>query len=206
VVAARIRLGIVDGHHVAIAITDFVGNRSRRGGHDGEPVVRPLSRLAARCRRAPGRSGLQGRGRRSPQHVPALGVPGCGHPDPDHSWTGGRTEYNSGACDGWLRAGTNDEFAIGYYEAADLAFYGHAAPYWTVCDRYFAAIMAETYPNRFYLHAGQTDRLTNDGGPTISTLPTIWDRLSHGGHTGCYYFSDAPFTALWGEKYPPISW
>src|SRR4051812_32031898 len=27
---------------------------------------------------------------------------GCGHLEPDHSYTGGRTEYNNGACDGWL--------------------------------------------------------------------------------------------------------
>src|ERR1700732_2664777 len=78
---------------------------------------------------------------------------GCGHPDPDHSWEGGRTQYHDGACDGWLRAGANDEYAIGYYTADQLPFYGMAAPYWTVCDRYFSAIMAETYPNRFYLHA-----------------------------------------------------
>jgi len=134
---------------------------------------------------------------------------GCGHADPDHSWEGGRTEFDNGACDGWLRAGDNDEFAIGYYTAADLAFYGHAAPYWTVCDRYFSAIMAETYPNRFYLHSAQTDRLHNNdgatGAPMISTLPTIWDRLQAAGRTGRYYFSDAPFTALWGTKYLPIS-
>src|SRR4051812_24961702 len=28
---------------------------------------------------------------------------GCGHPDPDHSYRGARTEYDNGACDGWLR-------------------------------------------------------------------------------------------------------
>src|SRR3954467_2099488 len=36
---------------------------------------------------------------------------GCGPPDPDHSFVGGRVEYNNGACDGWLRAGQNDDFA-----------------------------------------------------------------------------------------------
>ena len=30
---------------------------------------------------------------------------GCGHPDPDHSYEGGRVEYDNGACDGWLRSG-----------------------------------------------------------------------------------------------------
>ncbi len=84
----------------------------------------------------------------------------------------------------------------------DLAFLGHAAPQWTVCDRYFAAIMAETYPNRFYLHAAQTDRL----GDTLvlSGLPTIWDRLAAAGRAGRYYFSDLPFLLLWGLTYLPI--
>jgi phospholipase C len=128
---------------------------------------------------------------------------GCGHPDPDHSFEGGRIEYNQGACDGWLRAGDNDAFSIGYYLPEDLAFYRAAAPYWTVCDQYFSAIMAETYPNRFYQHAAQTDRIHNS--TTVSTLPTIWDRLAAAGLSGRYYFYDTPFTALWGNKYLSIS-
>ena len=42
----------------------------------------------------------------------------------------------------------------------DLSFLGPAATHWTTFDRYFAAIMAETFPNRIYQHAAQTDRLT----------------------------------------------
>lgn len=38
---------------------------------------------------------------------------GCGHPDPDHSYEGGRVQFNNGACDGWLRAGESDRYAIG---------------------------------------------------------------------------------------------
>lgn len=128
---------------------------------------------------------------------------GCAHPDPDHSFEGGRVEYDNGRCDGWLRAGNNDEFAIGYYTDADLAFYGRAARDWTVCDNYFSAIMAETYPNRFYQHAAQTDRIHNS--TVVATMPTIWDRLSAAGVSGRYYFADVPFTALWGTKYIDIS-
>jgi phospholipase C len=128
---------------------------------------------------------------------------GCGHPDPDHSWDGGRVEYNGGACDGWLRAGTNDQYAIGYYRQEDLPFLGHAARDWTVCSRYFAPIMAPTYPNRIYQHAAVTDRL--DDSLTLSTLPTIWDRLADGGRQGRYYFSDIPFIALWGTRYADIT-
>jgi hypothetical protein len=136
-------------------------------------------------------------------HPLAPDFQGCGHPDPDHSYEGGRVEYNGGACDGWLRAGANDDYAIGYCRKGDLAFLGQAAPQWTTFSRYFAAILAETYPNRIYQHAGQTDRIHN--APDISTLPTIWDRLASAGLLGRYYFSDVPFLALWGAKYIPIS-
>jgi phospholipase C len=128
---------------------------------------------------------------------------GCDHPDPAHDYASARVEYNNGACDGWLRAGNNDVYSIGYYTQNDLSFLGGAAPSWTACDRYFAAILAGTYPNRFYQHAAQTDRL--DNSLTISTLPTIWDRLADHSLSRKYYFSDLPFLALWGAKYLPIT-
>src|SRR5258706_7338835 len=58
---------------------------------------------------------------------------GCGHPQPAHEYDTGRVEYDNGKCDGWLRAGNNDDYAIGYYAQQDLAFLGNAAPSWTVC-------------------------------------------------------------------------
>ena len=140
---------------------------------------------------------------------------GCGFLDPGHSYTDGRVQYDNGACDGFLFDGSdsdpsnglpnqaNDIFAIGYYGQSDLPFLGAAAPAFTVLDNYFCGIMAETYPNRFHMHAAQTDRLTNTS--TTSTLPTIWDRLQAGGFSGRYYFSDLPFLALWGTKYVNIS-
>lgn len=137
-----------------------------------------------------------------PTHPLAPDYQGCGHPNPDHSYAGSRVAYAGGACDGWLRAGANDAYAIGYYSAPDLAFLGQAAPRWTVCDRYFAAMMAETFPNRLYLHAAQTDRL--DDSHALTRLPTIWDRLDAAGCDGRYYFSDLPFLLLWGLAHVPI--
>ena len=128
---------------------------------------------------------------------------GCAYADPDHSYEGGRIEFNNGACDGWLRAGDNDLYAIGYYTQADLAFYSGAAQAWTSFDNYFSAIMAGTYPNRIYQHAAQTDRLDNT--LTLSSLPTIWDRLADHSLPARYYFSDLPFIALWGTKYLNIA-
>lgn len=127
---------------------------------------------------------------------------GCGHVTPDNSWSGGRIEYDDGKCDGWL-LGANDDFVLGYYRQEDLPFLGQAAGDWTVCDNYFAPIMAPTWPNRMYLHCGVTDRLDNSIAP--STLPTIWDRLAAAGVSAGYYASDAPFLGFWGPKYLSIT-
>ncbi|MEZ5320921.1 MAG: alkaline phosphatase family protein [Microthrixaceae bacterium] len=125
----------------------------------------------------------------------------CEWADPSHSYSGGRTQYNEGRNDGFLRTGP-DTFPIGYYEQDDLYFWGRAAPAWTVCDHYFAATMSSTFPNRFYQHAGQSDRSHNT--LDISSLPTIWDRLLEKGLACRYYYSDAPFLALWGIRFAPI--
>jgi phospholipase C len=128
---------------------------------------------------------------------------GCGYADPDHSYDGARVEFNGGACDGWLRAGRNDVFSIGYYRQQDLPFFGQAAPRWTVCDNYFAAILGPTFPNRFYLHSGVTDRLENL--TKVTTLPTIWDRLAAKRLTGRYYAGNLAFLLLWNQKYNSIT-
>jgi len=136
-------------------------------------------------------------------HALAPDFQGCGFADPDHSYEGGRVEFDNGKCDGWLRAGDNDIYSIGYYERADLPFLGRAAVDYTACDRYFCGILGPTFPNRFYQHAAQTDRLSNT--LTLATLPTIWDRLASRGINARYYFSDLPFLALWGPKYTSIT-
>jgi phospholipase C len=129
---------------------------------------------------------------------------GCGHPDPEHSHTGGLIQYNQGACDGFLRSGQSDRYAIGYYRARDLPFLGRAARYWTVCDRYFSAVMAETFPNRVYQHAGVTTTLFSETS-SVQRLPTIWDRLADRGLTGrSYHSSGEPFLENWGGKYSSI--
>ena len=128
----------------------------------------------------------------------------CGFQDPDHSYEGGRIQLNGGKCNGWLRSGRNDSLSIGYFEQPDLQFLGQAAPDWTTFDRYFAAVMAETYPNRFYMHCAQTDRLHNSDIATGAPfkLTTIWDRLKAKGVSGKYYFSDIPFTFLLKQHAP----
>ena len=139
---------------------------------------------------------------------PAYGYQGCGKEDPDHGYDGGRVHLANGRMDGWL--GTvgdasvdSDKFPVGYYTREDLPFFAGCADHYTVCDRYFHGILASTFPNRMYLHAGETDR--RDNALTTSTLPTIWDRLQEKGLSGRYYFHDLPVTGLWGSKYLGLS-
>jgi len=129
---------------------------------------------------------------------------GCGFLDPDHSYEGGRIQYNGGRMNGFLTDTANDSFAISYYTASDRPFMGKLARHYTTCDRYFCSILGPTFPNRIFQHAGQTDRLSNTF--TASQVPTIWDRLNKpDGPTGRYFYSDLPLLALWGSKYTSIS-
>ncbi|HEV8202176.1 MAG TPA: alkaline phosphatase family protein [Candidatus Polarisedimenticolia bacterium] len=131
-----------------------------------------------------------------------LDFQGCGHPEPDHSYDGGRAEVHDGAMDGFLTAGDNDAYALGYYVEEDRPFTSALARNFTTLDHWFASILGPTFPNRIFLHAAQTDRL--DNAVTLSTLPTIWDRLAEKHVNARYYVSDISFLALWGGKYASI--
>ncbi|HEY1640903.1 MAG TPA: alkaline phosphatase family protein, partial [Streptosporangiaceae bacterium] len=164
-----------------------------------------------------------------PSYPLAPDFQGCGYSDPDHSWDGFLVQHNFGRMDGFLQRPTApadnpgvtlaaaNTFPAGYYAnhdhhgrrkpVPDLPVIGALAEHYTVLDRYFCSFAGETFPNRFYQHAGRTDRDHNSN--TISTLPTIWDSLSpipntRGVPTGGYFFRDLPFLALWGTKYFPF--
>jgi phospholipase C len=124
---------------------------------------------------------------------------GCGHPDPDHSYSGGRICYANGAMNGFLLDSSNDIYSIGYYNPADIPFYSALAQSYTVCDNWHAAILGPTFPNRMFIWAAQTDRLTDS--VSLSNLPTIFDALGKVNVSHRYYFNNVPFLALWGFKY-----
>jgi len=71
---------------------------------------------------------------------------GCGHPDPDHSWEGGRIAHDDGKMDGFLFAGMNDDYAIGFYGEQDRPFHSALARAYTTFDHFFSSILAGTYP------------------------------------------------------------
>ena len=58
--------------------------------------------------------------------------------DPDHSYSGGRTEVNGGKMNGFLNACVQRLNAIGYYRERDLPFRSALARHYTTCDRLFS--------------------------------------------------------------------
>ncbi len=133
---------------------------------------------------------------------------GCGHPDPGHGWNSGRRQRDAG----FLAAGTgNDEFAIGWYRAEDLAFYAAISRRFTIFDRYHCSLLAPTFPNREYLHSADSGGLKTNalpfevGYPQGFTWPTIWDKLVAAGVPARYYHTDLPVVALWGARLNPIA-
>ena len=133
---------------------------------------------------------------------------GCGHPDPGHGWTAGRAQRDGG----FLATGSgNDEYALGYYRAEDLAFYSAISRRFTVCDRYHCSVLGPTFPNREYLHSAQSGGIKNNafppqvGYPEGFTWVTIWDRLAAANVPARYYYIDLPVVALWGSRLTPIA-
>jgi phospholipase C len=126
---------------------------------------------------------------------------GCGFNDPGHNYSQGRVQLNGGAADGFIKSGSgNDDYALGYFTRSQVPFNSAVVDNFVVCDNWFCSILGPTYPNRFYTHAAQTDRITNVIQQQ-SFLPTIWDRLQAAGVSCNYYFSDLPFLGLWWDKY-----
>ena len=148
------------------------------------------------------------RGRAFSTHRLVNNYQGCGFLDPDHSWDGGRTEMDGGKMDGFLRA-QSDVFSIGYYAEHDLPFTPHVAKAFTAYDRFFCSLLSSTYPNREYMHAGQSYGMMDNTVPISPSgqlgFPdtTIFHALSAKGVSNRYYYSDIPVSALWGA--PGIS-
>jgi phospholipase C len=129
---------------------------------------------------------------------------GCGHPDPDHGWTGGRTQLNGGKCDGFLRSGGNDIFSISYYKEGDLGFIQDAAKAFTTFDRFHCSLMGPTLPNREYMHAGESYGLIDNDLPPQTPMTTgfpdntIFAACEKAGVSNRYFYNDVPVSAMWG--------
>ena len=126
---------------------------------------------------------------------------GCGHPDPDHSYEGGRVQYNGGSCDGWLRAGENDEFAIGYYTQADL---GVLRPGGAVLDDLRPLLLrhhGRDLPEPL-LPARGADRPAPQLDGDLARCRRSGTGSPPRACRGQYYYVDVPFTRAVGHEVP----
>ena len=122
----------------------------------------------------------------------------CVHGDPPHQADSMRAQWNGGRMDGFLaesarvdgrskrraaRHPVDDDdddagqFALGYYAQKDLPFYYYLANTFTIADRYFAAAMAGTWPNRQFLYTATAQQRL---APTAQLLGarTIFQELT----------------------------
>src|SRR6266516_1062385 len=101
---------------------------------------------------------------------------------------------------GWL---ATDPFAPGSYGADAMPFTSQLAREFTVCDRWHASVLGPTYPNRAYLHSGQSGDYKTNMLPFATggyDWETIWDRLGKARIPAAYYYTDLPVLALWGGR------
>jgi len=158
----------------------------------------------------------------STRHASTMGQAqwqGCGHPDPDHSWEGGRAQLGSSRDnpsaepDNFLE-GVNDEFALTYYNENDLGFIHAAGEAFELYDRFHCSLMGPTWPNRYYKWSAQSGGKKDNTPPVGSggnQWETLFDRalinnpanLPGQGVTVGYYASDLPFSAVWGPRAVP---
>jgi len=98
-----------------------------------------------------------------------------------------------------------DHDTMGYYTDADLPFYYDLAESFAISDRYFAAVIGPTFPNRAYFLAGTSfghlstsETITAGGYKPITG--TIFDRLDAAGVSWTDYFSDLPYSLIFATS------
>ena len=127
-------------------------------------------------------------------------------PDPDHSWVGVHRQVNYDQPNAARRAPRMNGFArvnhavqaMGFYTQEDLPFYYELAQRFAIDDRYFAPVLAPTFPNRAYLIAATSfgHVVTSDEVPPLLGYKpvhgTIFDLLDRNGVSWVDYYQDVP--------------
>ncbi len=111
---------------------------------------------------------------------------------PSQSWNASHAQLAGGTNTGFVTSDSGP-VAMGYWTAADLPFTNSLAATFPLADRWFASVLAQTYPNRRYLLAGTSFGLINDTLP--SGLPPnglILDSLNRAGISWKNYYSTLP--------------
>lgn len=133
------------------------------------------------------------------------------HPkDPPHEWDECHVQFNLGDNNGFVfeNEKKNPGFGaqvMGYHVREQLPVLYALADNFALCDRWFAAVMGPTWPNRYYLNA-----CTSGGGKSNFPDPfldTLFHACDDAGLTSRIYFTDVPWVAgafplvptVWGK-------
>lgn len=119
-----------------------------------------------------------------------------------HKWDPMHDAFNNGVNDGFVKAHheankhetlTAGPEVMGFLQRRDMEVMYALADNYTLCDQWHCSVMGPTWPNRFYMHAGQSGgRKTNH--PKFF-MDSIWGRLRDADLEGTNYFTDLPWAA-----------
>lgn len=92
---------------------------------------------------------------------------------------------------------------MGYYDGTALPMYDFLAQHYTTCDRWFASLPTDTWPNRLYALTGGSGGLdTTPSGSGVAsnppgyTLQTIFEVLQQRSVDWKIYYSDLPYALI----------
>jgi phospholipase C len=92
---------------------------------------------------------------------------------------------------------------MGYYDKSGVPAYDYLATQFAVCDRWFASIPTDTFPNRLYaMTGGSGGLLTTPSDASVATNPpayglkTIFEVLQEHNVDWNIFFSDLPFALV----------
>jgi phospholipase C len=101
--------------------------------------------------------------------------------DPPHGWDAVHQQWNMGQHDGFVaaHAGSSQDEVMGYYVRDQVPIHHALADAYAVCNRWHAAVLGPTWPNRYYLH-GATSNGAQSNVPVGGFMP-LWGPMKNAG-------------------------
>lgn len=121
--------------------------------------------------------------------------------DPGHGWNVSHDQFNGGTNDGFVRVhqgrygATDAHRVMDYYDASKLSATWPLCRSGALCQRWFASVMGPTWPNRYYLLAGDSQgRKSNDA--IVGDFPHLFTRLDQKRIGWSNHYGNIPFGIL----------
>lgn len=119
-----------------------------------------------------------------------------------HMWNHMHSSWNQGKMDGFFK--TNGQKAMSYFTEQELPYYYALANRFAIADRFFASVMSQTHPNRFYLLTGTSFGRIRNGfplGPNQFSQKTIFELLDDYQISWKYYTDDGGYLKFFRPLY-----